>query len=51
MNVSTNNEEMIDCDIMKPLDNLSHKNWADPDILEDLDVLKEALQKNIVILR
>jgi len=50
MNVSTNNEEMIDCDIMKPLDNLSHKNWADPDILEDLDVLKEALQKNIVFL-
>jgi V-type H+-transporting ATPase subunit H len=50
LDVSTNNEQMIDCDIMKPLDNLSHKNWADPDIQDDLEVLKEALAKNIVIL-
>jgi len=50
LNVSTNNEEMIDCDIMKPLENLSHKNWADQDIVDDLEVLKEALQKNLVVL-
>jgi len=50
LNISTNNEDMIDSDVMKPLDNLSHKNWADQDILDDLDCLKEALHKNIIIL-
>jgi len=50
LNISTNNEEMIDCDIMKPVENLSHKNWADTDIVEDLEALKESLHKNIAML-
>jgi len=50
LNLSSNNEDMIDCDIMKPLDHLSHKNWADADIVEDLTALKEALHKNLAIM-
>jgi len=50
LNVGTSNEQMIDCDIMKFVDNLSHKNWADDDIKEDIEALQETLQKNIVVL-
>eukprot|EP01118_Nematostelium_gracile_P006981 TRINITY_DN2260_c0_g3_i1.p1 TRINITY_DN2260_c0_g3~~TRINITY_DN2260_c0_g3_i1.p1 ORF type:complete len:450 (+),score=141.72 TRINITY_DN2260_c0_g3_i1:110-1459(+) len=50
LDISTNNEVMIDYDIMKPVENLSNKNWADTDIQEDLEALKEALAKNMVLL-
>lgn len=33
---------------MKPLENLSNKNWGDEDIVEDLEYLQEVLQKNLV---
>jgi V-type H+-transporting ATPase subunit H len=50
LNISTNNEQMIDANIMKPLLTLSQKNWADPDIVEDLEMIKEGLERNLVVL-
>jgi len=50
LDISISNEQMIDSDIMKLLDNLSHKNWADDDVKEDLQTLQDNLQKNIVVL-
>jgi len=50
LGISNNNEQMIDYGIMKPLESLSGKNWGDEDIKQDLQLLQEALQKNIVIL-
>jgi len=47
---STNNEMMIDCGIVRPLENLQQNKWADEDIIEDLKVIHETLQKNITIL-
>jgi hypothetical protein len=42
---------MIDANIMKPLEALAAKNWKDEDIVDDLQVLQENLQKSIVVLR
>jgi len=47
---STNNELMIDEGIMRPLDNFSAKVWGDEDLVTDLQVLRETLQKNLVAL-
>jgi len=50
LDVSTNNEQMIDANILKPLITLSLKNWADPDVVEDLQIIKDGLEKNLVVL-
>jgi len=50
LNISRNNEAMIDAGIMRPLDNFSARNWGDEDIVADLQVLRETLQKNLVAL-
>lgn len=50
LDIGDNNEEMIDADVMKPLENLTNKNWGDEDIKADLEVLNETLQKHVVIL-
>jgi len=50
LGIGNNNEHMIDCGLMKTLDSLSTKNWGDEDIKSDLEMLRETLQKNIVIL-
>jgi len=50
LTISTNNEQMIDADIMKPLDHLSNKNWADQDVVEDIEVVLAALEKNLIYL-
>jgi len=48
LDISTNNEEMITYGIVKPLESLLQKNWShDEDVLDDLQTIKEALQKNI----
>jgi len=47
VDVSKNNEQMIDAGLMKPLENLKNKAWADDDMIEDLDILNETLQKNL----
>jgi len=47
---STNNESMIDHGIMRPLDNFSAKVWGDEDLVADLQVLRDTLQKNLVAL-
>jgi len=48
--VSTNNDQMITYGIARPLDSLSAKNWADEDIVTDLQTIKDSLQKNIALL-
>eukprot|EP01114_Cavostelium_apophysatum_P023162 TRINITY_DN863_c0_g1_i1.p1 TRINITY_DN863_c0_g1~~TRINITY_DN863_c0_g1_i1.p1 ORF type:complete len:459 (-),score=149.73 TRINITY_DN863_c0_g1_i1:15-1391(-) len=50
MNVSSNNEQMIDAGIIKPLENLKNRNWADDDLTEDLDKLNDVLHQNIALL-
>jgi len=50
LNHGNNNEQMIDANIMKPLENLAAKNWKDEDITDDLDSLQESLHKSIVVL-
>jgi len=50
LSVSTNNEQMIDSGIMKPLETLKNRNWADEDIIEDINTIEEKLQKNIAAL-
>jgi len=47
VDVSKNNEQMIDAGLIKPLENLKNKAWADDDMIEDLDILNETLQKNL----
>jgi len=47
LNVSKNNEQMIDFGIMKPLENLQNRNWADEDITDDLKYISDNLQTNI----
>jgi len=47
VDVSKNNEQMIDAGLLKPLENLKNKSWADDDVIEDLDILNETLQKNL----
>jgi len=47
---ATNNELMIDCGIVRPLQSLTEKNWGDEDIVDDLTVIQDTLQKNITIL-
>jgi len=44
------NEQMLDAGIMKPLEILVNKKWGDDDISNDLETLKIALEKNIVLL-
>jgi len=45
-----NNEEMIMYGIQKPLEILNLKTWGDEDIIEDLKVLNDKLEKNIALL-
>jgi V-type H+-transporting ATPase subunit H len=47
LGISNSNEQMIDSGILRPLENLSNKNWADDDIVNDLNILKETLEKNV----
>jgi V-type H+-transporting ATPase subunit H len=47
---STNNEQMIEGGALKLVLSLLNKNWGDPDIVEDLEALKDSLQKNMVVL-
>ena len=51
LGVSRNNEQMLDSGIMKPLDSLSRKSWADEDVVSDIALLTQALQKNLAELR
>jgi len=50
LNVPKNNEQMIDMGIMKPLENLKNKNWADDDMIEDLQSLSDKLQTKLAAL-
>mmetsp|Transcript_15722 Transcript_15722/g.61408 ORF Transcript_15722/g.61408 Transcript_15722/m.61408 type:complete len:446 (-) Transcript_15722:46-1383(-) len=43
-----NNAQMMDAGVMRVLENLQQKNWADQDLTEDLEALVEQLQANIV---
>jgi len=47
LNVSTNNEQMLDCGLLRPLETLSRKTWADEDVVQDIALLNDTLQKNI----
>jgi len=47
LNIASNNEQMIDCGLLKPLENLKNKNWGDEDIDADIVLLYEKLQKNM----
>lgn len=47
---STNNEQMIDAGIMKPIELFKTRTWADEDMIADLQTLDESLQKNIAVL-
>ena len=38
---------MIDCGLIKPIGTLKNRNWADDDMIDDLDVLSEKLQTNL----
>jgi hypothetical protein len=42
---------MIDAGIVKPLEILKNRAWADEDMIADLEVLDEALQKIITHMR
>jgi len=44
---SASTEAMINAGLLKPIDSLSHKNWADEDIVNDLKTVNEALQRNL----
>jgi len=47
---SANNEQMIEHGGIKIIETLSSKRWGDEDIVEDIDGLKDALQKNLTLL-
>lgn len=47
---STNNEKMIDAGVVKPLENLKNRNWADEDLIEDLTGLLDKLHRNIALM-
>lgn len=38
--------EMIGCGLMKSIDLMKERQWTDPDIVEDLDVLHKMLHEN-----
>jgi V-type H+-transporting ATPase subunit H len=48
---SANNEQMIEHGGIKIIETLSAKRWGDEDIVEDIDGLKDSLQKNLTLLR
>jgi len=48
LNIGYNNEQMLEGALMKPLELLSNKNWGDEDIVNDVKVLKEQLEKNLL---
>eukprot|EP01103_Thecamoeba_quadrilineata_P000097 TRINITY_DN10076_c0_g1_i1.p1 TRINITY_DN10076_c0_g1~~TRINITY_DN10076_c0_g1_i1.p1 ORF type:complete len:460 (-),score=85.02 TRINITY_DN10076_c0_g1_i1:105-1484(-) len=48
VNKGSNNEEMIECNIVKEIDKLTQRKWADEDVIADLDVINQSLQKNMV---
>jgi len=50
LNISKNNEQMIEMGIMKPLENLKNKNWADDDVIDDLQCLTDKLQNKLAAL-
>ena len=41
---------MAECDLLETLKDLSESHWADPDVMEDLEALKEAMQMNYRVL-
>jgi V-type H+-transporting ATPase subunit H len=43
----TNNEQMVETNLLKEVEKLLQKKWADEDIINDLEVLKDALQKHV----
>merc|ERR1712063_212090 len=42
-----NNQQMIECKIFRLLENMNQRKWADPDLLEDLEVLTETITEDI----
>jgi len=42
-----NNEQLIETNLLREVEKLSSKKWADEDIIADLDVLRESLQKHV----
>jgi len=50
LDISTNNEQMIDAGLMKPLETLKIRNWGDEDMSDDLTALYEKLSRNIALL-
>lgn len=47
VNKGKNNEQMIDSELMRVLDNLSQRKWGDDDIVNNIEHLSEMLQNNI----
>ena len=43
-------QTMAECDLLETLKDLSESHWADPDVVADIDELKEAMQKNYRVL-
>jgi len=43
-----NNEQMIETNLLREVEKLLGKKWADEDIVADLEVLRDALQKNVL---
>jgi len=43
----TNNEQMIETNLLKEVDKLLQKKWGDEDIVSDLETLQQALQKDV----
>lgn len=45
-----NNEQMIEAGAIRVVESMSSKKWGDEDLVADLEVLREALQKNLALL-
>jgi len=43
----SNNEQMIETNLLKEVDKLLQKKWGDEDIVADLEVLQQALQRDV----
>jgi V-type H+-transporting ATPase subunit H len=43
-----NNQHMIEFNVLKEIDKLVQKKWADEDIVADLELIQQSLQKNMV---
>jgi len=50
MDKASNNQDMIDNGLVRIIDTLSNRKWGDEDLIDDINSLRDALQKDIVIL-